>query len=254
MSTQTAERETITFRYWIVFGILAIFTILEVVVGYLSALPYGIKIAILVFLAVVKIALVLLYFMHLRFDSRLFALPFGLGLVLAVPIALMITLTMQAPVNAVAMEAQAVSGTNATGQVIDVKEISFQIKFSKYSAQAGPITFHIVNGADDMLHEFILIQTDAPASELPTDEMTGRVQEDAVTIITAAEDIPPANSRNITVNLAAGHYVIVCNLPGHYEQGMRVDFNVTGTNNQPPSTPESTAAPTEAPTQAPAKP
>jgi uncharacterized cupredoxin-like copper-binding protein len=102
-----------------------------------------------------------------------------------------------------------------------------------------------------MLHEFILIQTDAPASELPTDETTGRVLEDAVTIITAAEDIPPSNSRNITINLAAGHYVIVCNLPGHYAQGMRVDFNVTGTSNEAPSTPESTAAPTEAPTKAP---
>ena len=251
MSTQTAERETITFRYWIVFAILAILTALEVAVGYFAALPYGVKIAVLIFLAVVKVALVLLYFMHLRFDSRLFALPFGLGLVLAVPVALMITLTMQAPVNPVAQEAAAVGGTNATGQVIDVKEISFQIQFSKYSAQAGPITFHIVNGADDMLHEFILIQTDAPASELPTDETTGRVLEDAVTIITAAEDIPPSNSRNITVNLAAGHYVMICNLPGHYQQGMRVDFNVTGTSNEPPSTPESTAAPTEVPMQAP---
>lgn len=220
-------------------------------VGNLSTLPFGVKIAVLIFLAVVKVALVLLYFMHLRFDSRLFALPFALGIVLAIPIALMITLTMQAPVNAVAKEAAAVSQTNATRQVIDVSEISYQITFSKYSAQAGPITFHIVNGADDMLHEFILIQTDAPASELPTDETTGRVLEDAVTIITAAEDIPPSNSRNITVNLAAGHYVIVCNLPGHYAQGMRVDFNVTGTSNEAPSTPESTAAPTEAPTKAP---
>jgi len=251
MSTQTAEREITNFRYWIVFGILAIFTALEVAVGYFTALPYGVKITVLIFLAVVKIALVLLYFMHLRFDSRLFALPFAVGVVLAVPIALMITLTMQAPINEVAKKAEAVSGTNVTGQVIDVREISYLIRFSQYSAQAGPITFHIVNGADDMLHEFILIQTDSPASELPTDETTGRVQEDAVTIITSAEDIPPSNSRNITVNLAAGHYVIVCNLPGHYQQGMRVDFTVTGTNNQPPSTPESTAAPTEAPTQAP---
>ena len=124
-----------------------------------------------------------------------------------------------------------------------MREVSFQIQMSQTSAQAGPITFHIVNGADDMLHEFIIIQTDAPAGELPSDE-SGRVIEDAVTIITAAEDIPPSNSRDIRVNLAAGHYVMICNLPGHYQQGMRVDFTVTGTYSEPPSTPKSTPAPT----------
>ncbi len=250
MSTQTMEqRQETSVKYWVVFAILAIFTGLEVVVGYLAALPSAIKIAVLIFLAIVKVALVLLYFMHLRFDSRMFALPFGLGIVLAIPITLIISLTMQTPISTEFKEAQAVT---TTGQVIDVKEESFKLTFSQYSAQAGPITFHIVNGADDMLHEFIIIQTDSPADELPTDEMTGRVKEEAVTIIAAAEDIPPSNSRNVTVNLAAGHYVIVCNLPGHYQQGMRVDFNVTGTSNEPPSTPEEPAA-TEAPTEPPAK-
>ncbi|MFT3894213.1 MAG: sulfocyanin-like copper-binding protein [Anaerolineales bacterium] len=97
-----------------------------------------------------------------------------------------------------------------------------------------------------MLHEFIIIQTDLPADELPTDEMTGRVVEDSVTIITAAEDIPPSDSRDLTVNLGAGHYVMVCNLPGHYQQGMHMDFTVTRTSNELPSTPESTAQPTDA--------
>jgi caa(3)-type oxidase subunit IV len=249
MSTQTMEpREEAPIRYGVVFAVLAIFTGLEVVVGYLANLPWTIKVALLVFLAIVKVSLVLLYFMHLKYDSRIFALPFALGVVLAVPIVLIISLTMKAPIKTGEKEAQAV---NMTGQVIDVQEKSFQIVFSQYSAQAGPVTFHIVNGADDMLHEFLLIQTDLPADQLPTDEATGRVNEDAVNIITTAEDIPPSQSRNITVNLAAGHYVIVCNLPGHYQQGMRVDFNVTGTSNQPPSTPEAPAKATEPPTASP---
>jgi caa(3)-type oxidase subunit IV len=252
MSTQTMEPgEGTPVRYGVVFAVLAIFTALEVFVGTLAGLPPLVKVALLVFLAVVKVTLVLLFFMHLKYDSRLFALPFALGVVLAVPIILIIGLTMKAPIKTGEKEAQAVS---ATGQVIDVREISFQIQFSQYTAQAGPVTFHIVNGADDMLHEFILIQSDQPADQLPTDDTTGRVKEDAVTIITSAEDIPPSQSRNVTVNLAAGHYVIVCNLPGHYEQGMRVDFNVTGTSNQPASTPESTAQATEPPTQPAAKP
>ena len=199
MSTQTVNQEqqrSVTFG--VVFGILAVFTILEVVVAYLGTLPQGVKIAILVFLAVVKAALVLLYFMHLRFDSRIFALPFALGLVLAIPITLVMTLTMNAvPRN---VEAKAV---NQVGQVVDVKEVSFQITLSQYNAQAGPVTFHIVNGADDMLHEFIIFETDLAPDELPTD-MSGRVQEDAMDILAAAEDIPPSHSRDITVNMGAG--------------------------------------------------
>jgi caa(3)-type oxidase subunit IV len=245
---QTVEQRR-SFTFGVVFIVLAVFTALEIAIGYLPSLPHTIKLAVLIFLAVVKVSLVLLYFMHLRFDSKIFALPFGLGLVLIVPIALIIGFTA----NPEPLHEQE-SALSATGTVIDVSEVSFQIRMSQTTATAGPITFHIVNGADDMLHEFIIIKTDAPAEELPTN-MMGRVDEEAVTIMTAAEDIPPANSRNITVNLGAGHYVMVCNLPGHYLQGMRIDFEVTGTSNEAASTPESPAQPTEvstteAPTEA----
>jgi caa(3)-type oxidase subunit IV len=237
MNTQPMQQEqqrSVTFG--VVFGILAIFTILEIFVAYLVSLPQGIRIGILAFLAIVKVALVLLYFMHLKYDSRIFALPFAMGIVLAVPIVLIMTLTMNA--RPLSEGAQAVS---QTGQVIDVKEVSFNISLSQYTADAGPVTFHIVNGADDMLHEFIIFDTDLPADELPTD-MSGRVVEEAVTVLAAAEDIPPSHSRDITVNMGAGHYVMICNLPEHFLQGMRVDFTVTGTSNVPPSTPEEPAA------------
>jgi caa(3)-type oxidase subunit IV len=246
MTTQPVEHEPSP-HYEIVFAVLLVFTILEAGTAYLAGLPATIRVGLLVFLAVVKAALVLLYFMHLRFDRRVFALPFVLGVVLIIPLLLIVNLSTNIPpAHAEAALPQTgapeAPGLGATGQVIDVTEVSYGIRMSKTTAQAGPVTFHIVNGADGMLHEFIIIQTDQPASELPTD-MSGRVIEDAVTIITAAEDIPPANSRNITVNLGAGHYVMICNLPDHYQQGMRIDFTVTGTNNEPPSTPESTPQP-----------
>jgi caa(3)-type oxidase subunit IV len=238
----------VSFRYWIIFGILAIFTGLEVIVASLPGLPQGIKVGVLVFLAVVKAVLVLLYFMHLRFDNRLYALPFALGIVLLVPLLLIVGLTINNP--PVRAEAK---GLTASGQVIDVREVSFRIHLSQDHANAGKVTFHIVNGADDMLHEFIIFKTDLSPDELPTDPMTGAVNEDALTIIKAEEDIPPSNSRDITVSLAAGHYVMICNLPGHYQQGMRVEFAVTGTSSEPPSTPESPAQPTQSPPGSPDK-
>ena len=47
-------------------------------------------------------------------------------------------------------------------------------------------------------------------------------------MIGEAEDIAPSTSADpLTLTLPAGHYVIICNLPGHYQQGMNVGLKVT---------------------------
>ncbi len=222
-------------KYWVVFILLAIFTALEVAAASFLTLNPGVRIAILVILAVIKVALVVLYFMHLRFDSRIFALPFALGLVLMLPSILIITLTM----NAVPFSSE-VHALNYTGQVVDVREVSFRIHVSQDTVQAGPVTFHIVNGADDMLHEFIIVKTDLQSTNLPIDPVTSRVNEDAIEIVTSQDNIEPAHSREINLNLDEGHYVLICNLPGHYLQGMMIDFYVKGSSPVPASTSEST--------------
>ncbi len=236
-TTEVQEEPRPEPKYWVVFAILAIFTALEVAAASFSSLTPGVRIGILVFLAVVKVALVVLYFMHLKFDSRAFALPFALGLVLMLPIVFIITLTM----NAVPFSSEAQALSNA-GQVIDITEVSFAIYTSQMTAKAGPVTFHIVNEADDMLHEFIVISTDLPADNLPIDPVTSRVNEDAINIVAAQDDIEPSHSRDLHLVLAEGHYVLVCNLPGHYLQGMRIDLDVKGNSPEPASTMESPAS------------
>ena len=77
--------------YGRVFILLAFFTLLEIGASYL---PLTIKAPILVILAVTKALLVLLYFMHLKFDSRLFAMPVILGAIVIIPLILMIVLVM----------------------------------------------------------------------------------------------------------------------------------------------------------------
>ncbi len=78
-------------RYGLVFLALAAATALEVGASFL---PMPFKIIALVVLAATKAALVLLYFMHLRMDHRIYAIFFGLGVVLAVPIILTISVVM----------------------------------------------------------------------------------------------------------------------------------------------------------------
>jgi cytochrome c oxidase subunit IV len=78
-------------RYDLVFIFLIIFTALEVATSYLQS---NLKVPALILLSVIKASLVVLYFMHLKFDSRIFTILFVLGLAFVVPILLMMTLVM----------------------------------------------------------------------------------------------------------------------------------------------------------------
>ncbi|MDP9238702.1 MAG: cytochrome C oxidase subunit IV family protein [Chloroflexota bacterium] len=61
---------------------LAIITAFEVILYYIN-IPRGLFVLMLLGLSALKFSLVVLWFMHLRFDSRLFSTAFVTGLVLA---------------------------------------------------------------------------------------------------------------------------------------------------------------------------
>ncbi|MGH2683515.1 MAG: cytochrome C oxidase subunit IV family protein [Actinomycetota bacterium] len=65
---------------------LALVTLLEVALYYVPGLPDAVLIGSLIILMVVKFALVGLWFMHLKFDSRLYMRLFVAGLVLALSV------------------------------------------------------------------------------------------------------------------------------------------------------------------------
>jgi cytochrome c oxidase subunit 4 len=79
-------------NYLLVFIILAVFTLIETLVSYIQ--QTAIKLPTLVILSAVKALLVLLYFMHLKFDSKLFTYLFIPGCILVIPLILIITVVM----------------------------------------------------------------------------------------------------------------------------------------------------------------
>ena len=85
---QTAKRP----NYLFVFIALAGFTLIETLVSYVQ--QAAIKLPTLIALSVVKAVLVLLYFMHLKFDTKLFSYLFIAGCVLVIPLILAIVLIM----------------------------------------------------------------------------------------------------------------------------------------------------------------
>lgn len=69
-------------KYVAVATVLCLLTIIEVGVYYVEALK-NILVPVLLILSAAKFSLVVLFYMHLKFDSRLFSVLFVCGLVLA---------------------------------------------------------------------------------------------------------------------------------------------------------------------------
>jgi uncharacterized cupredoxin-like copper-binding protein len=113
--------------------------------------------------------------------------------------------------------------TGATS--VDVSLDSFSLTPSTTSAPAGSITFNVSNAAAADAHELVVAQTDQAADQL-TVGADGTVDEASVTVIDEVEEMEPGGSGSLTADLAAGHYVLFCNVPTHYQQGMHADFTV----------------------------
>lgn len=103
----------------------------------------------------------------------------------------------------------------------------FKITLDESSATAGEVTFEVENDGPST-HEFVVVKTDLAPDALPTDD-SGDVDEEGegITAVDEIEDIEKGDSPKLTVDLEAGSYVVFCNLPGHYRQGMHAAFKTS---------------------------
>ena len=110
----------------------------------------------------------------------------------------------------------------ASGKV-EVTLSEWAIKPSAAKAKAGSVEFAVTNkGAT--AHELAVYQTDAAADKLP--QAGGAVDEKQVTVVGRTASLDANKTESKKMDLKAGKYVLVCNLPAHYGQGMRVAFTV----------------------------
>jgi uncharacterized cupredoxin-like copper-binding protein len=117
------------------------------------------------------------------------------------------------------------AGTDANaGPGVGATLTDFSIMLESESAPAGSTTFDIVNGGPST-HEFEVFRTDLADDALPVDGST--VADDQLEIVDEVEDIAPGTSTSLAVELPAGHYVVICNISGHYQAGMHAGITVT---------------------------
>ena len=91
------------------------------------------------------------------------------------------------------------------------------------SGAAGSLTFSVTNDGSDT-HEIEIFRGDVDPSTLPIEGNVASTE--GLTLVDEVEDITPGSSADLTVDVEAGSYVIMCNLPGHFEQGMYSTFDV----------------------------
>ena len=114
-------------------------------------------------------------------------------------------------------------GNGGGGTSVGVTLKDFSIVADPSSVDAGTVSFDITNDGPST-HELAIVRTDLAPGALPVE--SGEVPESEIDIEDEQEDIAPSTSTTLSVDLPAGSYVLVCNLPGHYQQGMYAAFTV----------------------------
>jgi uncharacterized cupredoxin-like copper-binding protein len=113
------------------------------------------------------------------------------------------------------------------GTSVTAKLTEFKIELGATSAPAGPVTFELTNGGT-VVHEFVVFKTDLAADKLPLAADGATVDEEgagaSLTLVDEVEDIAVGATASLAVDLPAGHYVAICNVPAHYTSGMHTEF------------------------------
>jgi uncharacterized cupredoxin-like copper-binding protein len=112
-----------------------------------------------------------------------------------------------------------------TGEVptLSLALSDFKIVSDHASVPAGRVVFGIRNQAA-MLHEVVVVKTDLEPDKLPLDGAAAKAKEDGK--VGELLNIPAGASRKLVLDLTPGKYVLICNIAGHYQLGMRAALEV----------------------------
>ena len=104
------------------------------------------------------------------------------------------------------------------------KPKEYSLKPSASRAKAGEVEF-IVRNKGKLTHEFIVLRTKIPAAKLkPRAEEPAKVEEPGFQF--ELEDVEARGRVTIALPLKKGHYVLLCNIEGHYAGGMFADLTL----------------------------
>jgi uncharacterized cupredoxin-like copper-binding protein len=121
-----------------------------------------------------------------------------------------------------------VYASSSPAAVLPAGVADYRITQIRSSVRAGLIDIPITNYGPSE-HELIAFATDLPPDRLPLGP-DGRIDEEGPGVkndFDTGDNVVPGETKRFQAALAPGNYVVVCNLPDHYRNGMRIALTVT---------------------------
>ena len=122
----------------------------------------------------------------------------------------------------------------ASEQNVAVTLAEWSIKTAPATVKAGSVTFKTTNSGTTT-HELVVIPTDLDPTKLPRiaanqppveGHVVGDVDEDKLTSAGETGNLDAKATKDLPLALKAGRYILMCNLPSHFGQGMYTVFTV----------------------------
>lgn len=105
------------------------------------------------------------------------------------------------------------------GMTGDKTPATMGIKLSESTVKAGDITFEVRNASEGTIHEMVVLPY-KDGETLPYLEDESRIDEEAAGHLGEVSELDPGTSGALRISLKPGKYALVCNIPGHYMNGM----------------------------------
>jgi uncharacterized cupredoxin-like copper-binding protein len=118
-----------------------------------------------------------------------------------------------------ARSSEAASGTAAT---VKVTLDEMRVGAAPLKIAAGRITF-VARNAGSVDHEMVVVRRPS-AGTLP---LAGYKADEHGLNMGEIEGIKPGKSGTLTLTLKRGRYLLICNVPGHYQLGMTTQITAT---------------------------
>ena len=111
------------------------------------------------------------------------------------------------------------------GTPVNVLLEDFKVRRDAAIVPAGTVSLSIRNQGPTT-HELIVVRTDRAPDKLPLQDDGLTVDEEApgINLLDEAEGLDIDDRQTMVLDLAAGNYVMYCNLEGHYLGGMHAEL------------------------------
>ena len=113
--------------------------------------------------------------------------------------------------------------TQATGGgVLEIKMGDYFFNPASAESSPGSVTVSAPN-VGKLEHELVVFRSNASPSSLPVsggEADEAAFEKQGAVNVGEVEEVAPGETKTATMNLTPGSYVMICNLPGHYQQGM----------------------------------